>query len=83
MGGRTKEENIVVAVVVVVVVVKETLKISIINCGKRSHGENGRKSVRNDFGCNGGGAAAINYSLFARFKRTYYVTILYIYYVPT
>lgn len=53
-------------VAVVVVVVKETLKISIINCGKRSHGEKGRKRARNDFG-----AAAINYSLFARFKRTY------------
>jgi len=32
-----------VVAVVVVVVVKETLKISIINCGKRSHGEKREK----------------------------------------
>lgn len=57
--------------IVVTVVVKETLKISIINCGKRSHRKKGRKSVRNDFGCNGGGAAAINYSLFARYIRVH------------
>jgi len=55
MGGRAKEESytVVAAAVVVVVVVKETLKISIINCGKRSHGEKGRKSARNDFGATG------------------------------
>lgn len=46
-NGRTIRRGIVV----VVIVVKETLKISIINCGKRSQTEREREktSVRNDF----------------------------------